>query len=87
MSRLPLRVRLTLVFAAVMAAVLAVTGLFVYERLQGTLDEQIEQTLITRAAGGERLRAGTNISDDESFVLVADEPPVLTREETARARR
>jgi two-component system, OmpR family, sensor kinase len=87
MSRLPLRVRLTLVFAAVMAAVLAVTGLFVYERLQATLDEQIEQTLITRAAGGEALRAGTNISDDESFVLVADDPPVLTREETARARR
>jgi two-component system OmpR family sensor kinase len=48
MSRLPLRLRLTLAFAIAMAVVLAVTGVFVYARMQSTLDEQIEHSLRAR---------------------------------------
>jgi two-component system, OmpR family, sensor kinase len=48
MSRLPLRLRLTLAFAVAMAVVLAVTGVFVYARMQSTLDEQIEHSLRAR---------------------------------------
>jgi heavy metal sensor kinase len=48
-KRLSLRVRLTLVFALAMAVLLAVGGTFLYLRLQGTLDEQIDQSLRTRA--------------------------------------
>ena len=49
MSRLPLRWRLTLAFAGVMAVLLAVTGAFLYVRLGNTLDEQIDQSLRARA--------------------------------------
>jgi two-component system, OmpR family, sensor kinase len=49
MSRLSLRLRLTLAFAAAMAVLLTATGLFVYFRLQSTLDEQIEHSLRARA--------------------------------------
>src|SRR5689334_519642 len=50
MGRLPIRIRLTLAFALVMALVLAATGLFVYLRLASGLDRTIEQGLRTRAA-------------------------------------
>jgi signal transduction histidine kinase len=50
MSRVPIRLRLTLAFALVMAAVLAATGLFVYLRLASGLDRTIEQDLHSRAA-------------------------------------
>ena len=49
MSRLPLRLRLTLVFALAMALLLAGTGGFLYVRLRGTLDEQIDHALRARA--------------------------------------
>ena len=45
MSRLPIRVRLTLAFALAMAVVLAATGAFLYMRLQSSLDEAIDQGL------------------------------------------
>ena len=48
-GRLPLRVRLTLAFAGVMALVLAATGLFVYLRLESELDATISQGLRSRA--------------------------------------
>jgi signal transduction histidine kinase len=70
MSRLPLRVRLTLVFAAVMAVLLAVLGAFLYVQLRSTLDEQLDQNLRTRAAAAEGLPAGTRVGDDEGFVQV-----------------
>ena len=50
MSRLPIRIRLTLAFAVVMALVLAATGAFLYLRLASGLDRTIEQGLRTRAA-------------------------------------
>jgi heavy metal sensor kinase len=49
-SRLPIRLRLTLVFAAVMAVVLASVGLFVYVRLGDTLDERIADSLESRTS-------------------------------------
>ena len=50
MSRVPIRIRLTLAFAFAMAAVLAATGAFLTLRLGAALDDQIQQTLQTKAA-------------------------------------
>ena len=41
MSRLPIRLRLTLAFTLVMALVLAATGLFLYVRLGNELDAEL----------------------------------------------
>lgn len=49
MTRLPIRVRLTLAFAAVMAVVLAATGLFLYLRLANELDSELNRGLLSRA--------------------------------------
>jgi heavy metal sensor kinase len=49
-SRIPLRLRLTLAFALVMAVVLAATGAFLYLRLQASLGESIDENLRLRAA-------------------------------------
>src|SRR3954453_21918337 len=48
-SRLPVRLRVTLAFAGVMALVLAATGLFVYLRLASELDAAIDRGLRSRA--------------------------------------
>jgi heavy metal sensor kinase len=48
---LPIRIRLALAFAAVMAVVLAATGLFVYERTSTELNLQIDRELEARLAG------------------------------------
>jgi two-component system OmpR family sensor kinase len=50
MSRLPIRVRLTLAFAAAMAVVLAAAGLFLYSQLGADLDESVDEGLRSRAA-------------------------------------
>ena len=62
MSRVPIRLRLTLPFAIAMAAVLAATGAFVYLRVGGALLSSIDATLAgqvkeaaQRANGGEGL--------------------------------
>ena len=49
MSRLPLRLRLTLVFALTMAVVLAATGAFLYVRLADSLASHVDDTLRARA--------------------------------------
>jgi two-component system, OmpR family, sensor kinase len=48
-SRLPIRVRLTLGFAAAMAVVLAAVGLFVYQRVATELLGTVDQTLVAQA--------------------------------------
>ena len=62
MSRVPIRVRVTLVFAVVMALVLGATGLFLYVRLGDQLDESIDNGLRTTRRRGRahslRLRSG-----------------------------
>ena len=49
MSRLPLRVRLTLAFALAMALVLAAVGALLYVRLGDSLLEQVDESLVVQA--------------------------------------
>ena len=85
-NRLPIRARVTLAFAGVMAILLAGLGLFIYLRYESQLNETIEQGLRSRAAearaavlsgDGSRLgrAGGGGLSEpDESFaqVIAAD---------------
>jgi two-component system, OmpR family, sensor kinase len=48
-SRLPIRIRLTLVFTLALAVMLAATGAFVYQRHRTGLDAAIDQGLLARA--------------------------------------
>jgi heavy metal sensor kinase len=93
--RLPLRWRLTLAFAGVMAVLLAVTGAFLYVRLGNTLDEQIDQSLRARAddvavlvgRSGTGLARGVRLAEgEEAFAqvltpsgTVVDQTPPLDR--------
>ena len=74
MSRLPVRIRITLVFTAVMAVVLVAIGGFVYLRFDAELESALDQSLRTRAddlsstgslASGDRL-----VEPDESLAQV-----------------
>ena len=49
MSRLPIRLRLTLLFALVLAVVLAAVGATLYVSVRSTLDEGIDESLTARA--------------------------------------
>jgi signal transduction histidine kinase len=83
MGRLPVRVRVTLAFAAVMAVVLAVAGLFLYVRLGAALDATIEQDL--RARANSAAHAST-LSEDGQLVNGVDPAALLTAQERDRAR-
>jgi heavy metal sensor kinase len=79
MSRLPIRVRLTLAFALAMAVVLAATGVFLYLRLASSLDETIDEGLQARAAElaplvmrNPSLLQGSGYAGDETFAQVLD---------------
>lgn len=50
MSRLPIRIRLTLVFALALAVVLSAVGAFVYFRVGASLDEQLGESLAARGS-------------------------------------
>ena len=50
MTRLPIRLRLTLAFAVAMAIVLAGVGFFVYHRVASELQASVDQTLASQAA-------------------------------------
>ena len=64
MRPLPIRVRLTLAFAAVMALVLSGMGFFVYVRVGKALGASIDQTLTSQAAEASRhARDGRNLLD------------------------
>jgi len=78
LARVPIRLRLTLVFAAAMAAVLAAMGLFLYLRLAVALDRTIDQSLRSRAGDVATLIQETDSSlgrepltqQDQDFVQV-----------------
>jgi two-component system, OmpR family, sensor kinase len=80
LSRFPIRARLTLAFTAVMALVLAATGLFVYFRLDSTLREATDDSLRSRAAdvsalvrregGALDAPGGALVDRDENFTQV-----------------
>jgi signal transduction histidine kinase len=72
MRRLPIRLRLTLAFAAAMALLLAATGAFVYFRLSSSLDETINSGLRARSSDLSALvRQSGNLGDAGGNV---DEP-------------
>jgi two-component system, OmpR family, sensor kinase len=90
MSRIPIRMRLTLAFALAMAVVLAATGAFLYFRLAASLDEAIDDGLEVLSAQATadvqrgRPVADTPIPADERFIQVrSSDGRVL--ETTARA--
>ncbi len=58
MSRLPIRLRLTLAFTGVMAVVLAAMSFFVYARVGSTLLGSIDQSLRSQAVDASRLDRG-----------------------------
>jgi len=76
-SRVPIRLRVTLAFAAVMALVLAIVGLFLYLRLEHQLNESIDHGLLSRGAEAStlvRAAAGGGLDDVEANPLIeADE--------------
>jgi two-component system OmpR family sensor kinase len=73
MRRLPIRLKLTLAFALVMAAVLAATGLFLYLRLRSDLDATVDQGLRSRAGDVIALvkQADTGLAQSGSSPLAA----------------
>lgn len=79
MNALPLRVRLTLIFAAAMALVLAATGFVLYHHLGSSLDRTLDQSLRARSADIAALvrQADTGLresrpSSDGGFAQVLD---------------
>lgn len=81
LARMPIRIRLTLAFALVMAAVLTAAGAFVYLRLRSELDAGLDAGLRARAAdiatllrstenGLEANRPGSLAARDETFAQV-----------------
>jgi two-component system OmpR family sensor kinase len=73
-SRLPIRIRLTLAFAAAMACVLAGVGGMVYLRLGHSLDEQLGESLRARADTLAALAREDIAADDlTGGVLAGDE--------------
>ena len=73
MSRLPIRLRLTLVFAVVMAVVLAGLGAFLYVRLQDSLDERIADTLDSRSAALAEVVRTSGIEAVDPSLLTGEE--------------
>ena len=69
MSRVPIRVRLTLSFAAAMAVVLAAVGVFVYQRVAHELLATVDQTLVGQAR--EALGGGSVDADTGSGPTLA----------------
>ncbi|HKZ14098.1 MAG TPA: ATP-binding protein [Solirubrobacterales bacterium] len=81
MSRVPIRLRVTLAFTAAMALVLIAIGFFVYNRLEARLDESINNGLRSRAGEVTALartsernlgaaHGASLIESDESFAQV-----------------
>jgi two-component system, OmpR family, sensor kinase len=67
MSRLPIRVRLSLAFAAAMALLLAALGTFLYLQLRSSLDEQLSARLQAQA---DAAAAGSLVAKEESVAQV-----------------
>jgi two-component system OmpR family sensor kinase len=77
MSRLPIRLRVTLGFTLAMAVLLAALGYFIYARFESEFSEQIDQGLRTHGddiaalvAGGDLTRNSNLLGREESFAQV-----------------
>jgi heavy metal sensor kinase len=83
---LPIRVRLTLVFAVVMTVVLAALGAFLYLRLGSTLDERVNErlqarsdALVSAAVGGStRVEDLRFVGDEDGLAQVIDSDGSIT---------
>jgi signal transduction histidine kinase len=67
-SRLPIRVRLTLGFALAMAVVLAAVGLFVYERVAQELLRTVDQTLLAQVKEAQSGHVDTDTGSGPTLV-------------------
>jgi signal transduction histidine kinase len=84
LSRVPIRLRVTLAFTAAMAVVLVAVGFFLYNRLEARLDESINNGLRSRAGAVAALARGSERNlgaSHEASLIEADESfaQVLTR--------
>jgi two-component system, OmpR family, sensor kinase len=68
MSRIPIRLRVTLAFALVSAVVLAALGYFVYARFDSELSEQIDQSLRTHGDDIAALVAGGQLGENSKLL-------------------
>jgi two-component system, OmpR family, sensor kinase len=98
-SRLPIRIRLTLVFVIAMAAVLTIIGLFLFFSTKNSIDDSIAQSLRARqgAARAYVESAGGAIPPGERFAQVltpagavvasraSSQKPLLTPKQAAKA--
>ena len=73
MTRLPIRMRLTLVFAVVMAVVLAALGAFLYVRLGSSLDERIADNLESRSAALAAVVRASGVDDVDPALLAGED--------------
>lgn len=73
MSRLPIRVRLSAAFSIAMVLVLSVAGLFVYLRLQESLDETVDSALVARSQAVVALAGEPDLVLPRSFAGQAEE--------------
>jgi heavy metal sensor kinase len=76
-SRLPIRLRVTLAFAVAMALLLTALGYFIYARFDSELSEQADQSLRTHGddiaslvAAGDLLKSSRLLGREESFAQV-----------------
>jgi two-component system OmpR family sensor kinase len=73
-TRLPIRMQVTLAFAAALALVLLAVGVFVYLRFEAELTRTVDAGLRTRAAEVSALRrSGTSLAEARSPALVENE--------------
>jgi two-component system, OmpR family, sensor kinase len=80
MSRVPIRLRVTLAFTAAMAAVLVAFGLFVYLRLETQLDQAVDSDRPARAdetLAGEREESFDEALDNLATLLLIGGPAAL----------
>ena len=73
MRRTPIRLRLTFAFAVVMAIVLTLLGVFLYVRLQSSLDERIADELESRGAAIADAVRGDALGDVEPALLRSED--------------
>jgi signal transduction histidine kinase len=78
-SKVPIRVRLTLGFAAAMAVVLAAVGLFVYQRVSNELLRTVDQTLVGQAREESQGRVDTDTGTGPTFAQLFGERGQLLR--------
>jgi two-component system, OmpR family, sensor kinase len=78
MSRIPIRLRVTLAFAAAMLVVLALTAGFVYERVEDRLNESLDEGLQARA---DDVAALVATGGGEAGTLRLDQQRVLETED------